>query len=79
MSTDGKNDLMVCGGQGHGTANISSAGRHRVDSRAVTLTAKGLLQESLSLHFGHNGRSRVWSLEAGVWAKDVAWKSSTDS
>lgn len=57
MSTDGKNDLMVWGGQGHGTANISSAGRRRVDSRAATLTAKGLLQESLSLRFGHNGRS----------------------
>lgn len=65
MSTDGKNDLMVWGGQGHGTANISSAGRRRVDSRATTLTAKGLLQESLSLRFGHNGRSRVWKESRG--------------
>lgn len=60
MSMEGENGRMMCGGQEHGTANINSAVRHRVDSRAVTLMAKGFLQESISLHFGHTGRSQVW-------------------
>ena len=45
MSTEGENDRMMCGGQGHGIAKISSAVRHRVDSRAVTLMAKGFFRK----------------------------------
>lgn len=65
MSMESENDRMMWGGQGHGTANISSSVRHRVDSRVVTLTAKGFSQESISLHFGHNGRLRVWRESRG--------------
>lgn len=76
MSMEGKNDRMMCGGQGHGTAKISSAVRCRIDSRAMTLMAKGILQESVPFTLDTLvGRKYGGGLEAGLWAKDVAWKS----